>query len=101
VKIEHHGSGATAHHRLLWSIPASSAPSHFLPLSATTGPFSHFVVRAGGKELGRAYALAFVIDQDLYKGWKSGKRSAVTFAITGHAFDGSVIGTFTGLINLM
>lgn len=100
VKLELRGKDATTHHMLSWSIPKTAASSSFLPFSTVTGSFSHFVVSAEGKELGRAYALAFVIDKDVYKGWKEEKKTVVSVVIVGHAFDGSVIGSFTGTVHL-
>ena len=100
VRIEQRGTDATAHHRLVWSIPKNAMSSSSLPYSPLTGPFSHFIVSAEGKELGRAYALEFVVDQGVHQGWKEEYKKAVSVVIAGHAFDGSVIGFFTGLLDL-
>jgi hypothetical protein len=84
VKVVDRGS----HHRLIWSIPTAKLSSDQLPWSSITGPISHFVINADGYELGRSYALEFVIDLTLYRFWTlSQHRTSVPVEVRGYAFD--------------
>ena len=100
IRFEQHGTSETTHHRLVWSIPGTPHPSNLLPYSSITGPFSHFIVSAEGKDLGRAYALAYIVDQKVYADWKAQNKATVSVTLTGYAFDGSIIGSFSDAIPL-
>jgi hypothetical protein len=58
-----------------------------LPFSGLTGPFSFFMIEINGQQLGRAYALEYVL-RDV------GDESDIR--ITGTGFDGEVICVYTG-----
>ena len=61
-----------------------------LPWSKTTGPFSHFVVICGGRELGRAYCTEFPLQQSDF-GHCEWEGEDVEFVIDGILFGGGKI----------
>jgi hypothetical protein len=60
TRFEFRGEDGNKHIRLCWSFKSvEGADRKFegIPYSETTGPFSHFVIRVDGLNIGRAYAL--------------------------------------------
>jgi hypothetical protein len=113
VALGRYDKGAIPHIRLAWSIPTTTPISEYLPYSSITQHVSHFVVRTEVeewgrvyiKELGRAYALSFILDKDLYNGLKDKckkeQKEANKFVIEGYAFDGSRICRFENDVKLI
>jgi hypothetical protein len=58
-----------------------------LPYSDITGPFSFFMIEIDGRQVGRAYAMEYVL---------RGVRDESNVRITGMGFDGEVICVYTG-----
>ena len=86
------------YYRLTWTFPSAAVPApngwpNFLPWSTSTGPFSYFTVTVGTATLGRAYALAYVLDDPTFQGLAKGKGGAILFVVNGYAFDGTLIGS--------
>ena len=81
--------------RLAWRWRQVEAADHNewpkeLPWSATTGPFSHFVIYLEGRELGRAYCLEFpfrLADLELAKKYPE----RIIVSVTGYFFGGGHI----------
>jgi hypothetical protein len=66
------------------------------------GSQSHFVINADGHELGRSYALEFVIDPTLYRFWTlSQHRTSVPVEVRAYAFDGKLIASFQNIAMLV
>lgn len=89
--------------KLTWSIPSTAMPApadwpSYLPWSKITGPFSYFPVAVGNTVLGRAHALAYVIDDTAFQGLPKGSNGTVSFVINGYAFDGSLAGSGTASV---
>jgi hypothetical protein len=97
--IERDDIPATAHKRLVWTVP-DSQPVSDLPYSKITRNFSHFVVSAEDGELGRAYATQFVLRPAIYKRWKDKGTKSIKFDIVGYAFDGTELAHFSGPLTL-
>jgi hypothetical protein len=94
-----------AYYRLTWSIPSAAMPApanwpSYLPWSTITGPFSFFTIGVGSTELGRAHALAYVINDTTFQGLGKGAKGPVSFVINGYAFDGSLIGSGTASVTV-
>ncbi|KAF1961387.1 hypothetical protein CC80DRAFT_464258 [Byssothecium circinans] len=80
------GEGESEHQRLYWRYydeEKSGSPRSGVPSSDITGPFSHFLIKIDGLEIGRAYALEHVLPkmEDLEEG-------DVAVEIIGLGFDG-------------
>lgn len=57
-----------------------------IPYSEITGPFAFFVIRIDGEVAGRAYALAYLLTEEM--GRKIDEEQDMKFEIAGYAFDG-------------
>ena len=106
VAVTTGGTGVSAHQRIIWSIQQGQTPPDYLPWSPATGPFSHFIISADGEELGRAYALAFAIPQDVSAKWNTVTNSqpkpknSASVTVKGYAFDGTLLGQLTDTVQL-
>jgi hypothetical protein len=92
IRIEEKSEGETKHKRLCWTYSrerTDEIANNSMPLSATTGPFSYFVVEINELELGRTYALEYILGEALREKLGEGKTSEVK--ITGIGFDGRKI----------
>ena len=64
IQVAEPANASTTQKRLTWAWRGMRDSKPFgLPWSKTTGPFSHFVVVCGSKELGRAYCNEFPLQQ--------------------------------------
>jgi hypothetical protein len=92
IRIESRGEGETRHKRLCWNISGEDENTDVdsgIPYSEVTGPFSYFTVQAGGFDLGKAYALEYVLSEALVE--RLGKEDDVKVKILGVGFDGREI----------
>jgi hypothetical protein len=86
IRIEHRGEGDNSHMRLCWNYTAGAkARTHGGPYSELTGPFSHFFVKIDGMQVGRAYALEYIVDGDLAETLTN---KEIEVEIVGIGFDG-------------
>lgn len=89
VRVTERASSPDRNKRLAWKWSGSHDPDPaWLPWSKTTGPFSHFDVVLGGKELGRAYCTEFPIHSEDFDGYEG---EEVEVIIRGRLFGGGKI----------
>ena len=89
VRVTERASSPDCDKRLAWKWSGShDSDQAGLPWSETTGPFSHFDVMLGGKELGRAYCTEFPIQSEDMDGCEG---EEVEVIIRGHLFGGGEI----------
>ncbi|CAK1362274.1 Cytosolic endo-beta-N-acetylglucosaminidase [Cercospora beticola] len=89
--LEKRGTGMNRHSRLHWKISSDPGQSHddtAMPYSPITGPCAHFRISADGKELGRAYALEFVLPPSTER---NGADMVREIKIAGIGFDRQVL----------
>jgi hypothetical protein len=92
IRVEGRGEGETRHRRLCWNISGEDGNKDVdsgIPYSEVTGPFSYFTVQAGGFDLGKAYALEYVLSEALVE--RLGEEDDVKVKISGVGFDGREI----------
>jgi hypothetical protein len=94
VSLIQDGTTEKGYSRLNWTISHGEHRPTYLPYNSVTGPFSHFNVSVGGKEVGRAHALSFVFDQAAVNQLNVKTGANVDIAITGVTFDGTVFETY-------
>lgn len=86
IHAVHRGEGENKHVRLRWEYAVNSkGNAKGVPYSELTGPFSHFVVRMSGIQVGRAYALEHIVSRQLAEALAN---KDVEVEITGIGFDG-------------
>ncbi|KAF2119007.1 glycosyl hydrolase family 85-domain-containing protein [Lophiotrema nucula] len=92
LKLERRGEDETKHWRLCWSYTHDKEQSQLgIPYSEMTGPFSHFRISLNGVEVGRSYALEYVVTEKLLRGVKNQDEGSMEVSIAGLAFDGTVL----------
>lgn len=98
IRIESREQGEIEHMRLCWDYVAGREVRHVeMPHSEITGPFSHFILRIDGLQVGRAYALEYVLNNNLAKGL-AGKDVAIK--VTGVGFDGRKLANTTTTLRI-
>jgi hypothetical protein len=100
LKLETCGEARNVHQRLVWqlSTPASDETGRAsgLPWSSTTGPCAYFTVQIDGREIGRAYALEFVVSQQDSADWR--QTGVARVRITAVGFDGRKLAELQNMI---
>lgn len=92
IRLERRGDEDSHHHRLIWSIAGDNDGNKVegMPYSQTTGPCAYFVVSLNGEEIGRAYALEFVLAEDVVQ--KYAQKTGADVQVISVGFDGATIG---------
>jgi hypothetical protein len=98
VELVQDGTTALPYSRLNWTISpllqGMEQPTHHLPYSSVTGPFSHFNVSVGGTYVGRAHTLSFVLDKDAVGKLNVKAGTNVEIVIAGVTFDGTHLDSY-------
>lgn len=91
TRLEQRTARAVPHYRLIWALDEDEDTrlGTSLPWSNITGPCSHFLISIDGEEVGRAYALEFVLPQKVAERWELNAMFEVR--IQGIGFDGLVL----------
>jgi hypothetical protein len=92
IRIEHRADRETGHWILCWRFEDEGSPSRGderMPYSEITGPFSHFLIRVGEIEVGRAYSVEYILSESI-TAILQGNVAEVT--IIGVGFDGVRLG---------
>ena len=74
--------------RITWSIEHQKSLENDLPYSENTGPCSHFLISIDGTHVGRAYALEYLLSDDVAENAED-----MRVQITAIGFDGAIIGS--------
>lgn len=86
VHTEHRGVGENAHVRLCWNYTnLAEDRASGVPFSELTGSFSHFLVSIDGTEIGRAYALEYIMSKGVIE---TVAEKEVEVEVIGVGFDG-------------
>jgi hypothetical protein len=89
IRFEHRSEGGNQHTRLCWGIDDTTGRRFDgMPFSEITGLLSHFCIRIDGLNLGRAYALEYVLNEKLVERITG---RDVDVVLTGVGFDGRTI----------
>lgn len=94
IGLEKRGTGQAEHNRLVWQLDAElERDEAFLPYSSITGPCAYFTVQIDGRDIGRAYALEFVLPTEIE--WSE----MLEIKIIGLGFDGRMLCQATALVS--
>ncbi|KAF2640793.1 hypothetical protein P280DRAFT_399484 [Massarina eburnea CBS 473.64] len=94
IRIVRRGDKDTEHWRLCWTYDdgnEAKSRTFDIPYSDITGPFSYFLIKVDGVELGRVYALEYILPTALILDSSGEPLAKVDVHVLGVGFDGEKI----------